>query len=286
MNEQALIVRDDSKLSVAFAPSALALRSSALENSALVARVHNGDSQTRAVSAQKELSSILNLVEKARKAAKEPLLEFSRRIDDAAKGFVADLKDEQLRLAELVGDYQQLEQARVRAAEQARLAEARKLEEERRAAEQAALREADIQRRKLEAEAAELARAQADAKNAEDRARCEAARLELEKQQALALAQSHEQLDAINEAHDRAVADLPVAAPVRAEGQRVREEWAITVSDIWLLAKAHPTCVKIEPRLSEIKSLLDAGVKVAGVTATREIKAGVTGGRVRPAIDV
>ena len=131
MNEQALIVRDDSQLSVAFTPGALALRSSALEHSALVARVHDGDSQVRAVSAQKEISSVLHATEKARKAAKEPLLEFSRRIDDAAKDFVADLKDEQLRVASLVADYQQLEQARVRAAELARLAEARKLEEER-----------------------------------------------------------------------------------------------------------------------------------------------------------
>ena len=56
----------------------------------------------------------------------------------------------------------------------------------------------------------------------------------------------------------------------------------------WLKAAdvAHPVCVKIEPRLSEIKNLLDAGVKVSGVTAKREIKAGVTSGKVRPAIDV
>lgn len=145
MNDHALIVRDDAQLTVTFTANALALRGSALEKSALVARVHDPDSQAKAVEAQKELSNAINLTERARKAAKEPVLEFGRRIDDAAKAFVADLKAEQLRVASLVGDYQQLEQARVRAAEQARLAEAAKLEAERRAAELAAFREAELQ---------------------------------------------------------------------------------------------------------------------------------------------
>ncbi len=83
------------------------------------------------------------------------------------------------------------------------------------------------------------------------------------------------------------IAALPVAAPIRAEGQRVREEWNVTVTDIWMLARVHPGCVKIEPRLSEIKELLDAGVKVAGILAKKEIKAGVTGaGRGMRAIEV
>jgi len=47
------------------------------------------------------------------------------------------------------------------------------------------------------------------------------------------------------------------------------------VTDVWLLAKSHPGCVKIEPRISEIKSLLNNGVKVAGVNAVRIQKSGV-----------
>ncbi len=284
--QQSVIIRDDARLAVAFSQEALALKERALEVGALIGRVTDAMEQTAAVEAQTELQKILSLAEKARKAVKAPVIDYGRKIDAATESFTDDLRAEMLRISRLVADYQQLEAARVRAAELARLAEARKLEEDRRAAEQAAFREAEIQRSKLEAEATVLARALAEAKNAEDRTRCEAARLELERQQALALAASHEQLDAINDAHCRAVADLPVAAPVRAEGQRVREEWAIVVTDIWLLAKAHPICVKIEPRLSEIKSLLEAGVKVSGVTAKREIKAGVTASRPRPAIDV
>jgi hypothetical protein len=286
MSDQAVIIRDDARLAVSFSQEALALKERALEVGALIGRVTDAMEQNAAVAAQTELQKILALAEKARKAVKAPIIDYGRKIDAAAEKFTDELKAEMLRISRLVADYQQLEAARVRAAEQARLAEAAKLEAERRAAELAAFREAELQKQRLDAEAAELARNQAEAKNAEDRARCEVARLELERQQALAQAASHEQLDRINEQHAQAVADLPVAAPVRAEGQRVREEWAITVTDIWLLAKAHPVCVKIEPRLSEIKQLLDAGVKVAGVTAKREIKAGVTGGRLRPAIDV
>lgn len=54
-----------------------------------------------------------------------------------------------------------------------------------------------------------------------------------------------------------------------------RHDWEVTVTDVWLLAKSHPGCVKIEPRISEIKSLLNNGVKVAGVNAVRIQKSGV-----------
>lgn len=282
---QALIVRDDARLACSFTEQALALKDAALEKSALIARVNDAATQANAVEAQQDIANLLNQAEKARKAAKEPVLEFGRRIDAAAKSFVSDLKGEEIRIATLVGDFQKLEEARVRAAELARIAEQRKLEEERRAAEQKALREAEILREKLDAEAAELARKRRESESAEDAARVKAAELELQRQRALAEAQSHEELDRIQEQHAQAIADLPVTAPIRVDGQRIRKEWLITVVDIWLLAKSHPTCVKIEPRLSEIKTLLDAGVKVAGVNAMRETRAGVTVNS-RPAIDV
>jgi hypothetical protein len=47
------------------------------------------------------------------------------------------------------------------------------------------------------------------------------------------------------------------------------------VSDIWTLARAHPGCVEIKPRLFEIRQLLDAGAKVAGVTANKITKVSV-----------
>jgi hypothetical protein len=57
--------------------------------------------------------------------------------------------------------------------------------------------------------------------------------------------------------------------PPKPSGQLVREMWDIQVRDIWLLARMHPTCVKIEPRILQIRELLDAGMEVAGVEAKK-----------------
>ena len=102
--------------------------------------------------------------------------------------------------------------------------------------------------------------------------------LERDRQKALSECTSHEKLDAINEEFDirtREEARAPVA-PVRAQGQIAKEDWEFEVRDVWALARAHPNCVKPpEVRRLEVKSLLDAGVKVVGVRAWREIRSSV-----------
>jgi hypothetical protein len=129
----ALIVRDDASLTVSFTAAAEELKLKALESAALVGRVSNADEQEAAVNAQKALAEILSVAEKARKACKEPVLEFGRRIDGAAHSFLAELKSEQMRLAKLVGDFQQLELAKVRAAQVAENERLAELERERHA---------------------------------------------------------------------------------------------------------------------------------------------------------
>lgn len=226
--DTALMVRDDARMAVQFTPAAIELRDNALATSALVGKVTNADEQVIAVGAQALLHSVTSAVEKARKECKEPAIEFGRRIDGAAKKFVAEIKDEETRIAALVGSFQQLEQARVRAEEAAR-------------------------NEKLLA-------------------------LEREKAQAMAKATSHEAMDAIAEHYNAKAADIPVAAPARVEGQRVVQDWEIVVTDAWLLARAHPACVEIVPRILEIKNLLKAGVKPAGVQATPISRSSVRGG--------
>jgi hypothetical protein len=236
MNEQALITRDDARLSASFTPAALALRNAALEVAALIGRVNDAETQEQAVQVQAEITRLLGHAEKARKACKEPVLEFGRRIDDAAKAFVSELKSEQLRLATLVGDFQQVELARVRAENQARNTALTQLEREK---------------------AAEISKAV-----------------------------THEEIDAIQARFNAQAESMPLAQPIKAQGQKVSEVWEIQVTDIWLLARAHPGCVSIEPRVSEIKGLLDAGVKVAGVTAKRVIKSSTTAARQPADIEV
>jgi len=289
VSDQALILRDDSRLTITFKPAALEMRDRALELAALVGKVTDAASQEAAVAAQKEINNTLKLIEKARQACKAPILDFGRAIDDSASRFVVELKAEELRVAVMVGDFQALERAKAAAAEQLRQAEARRAEEERRQAELAAIRAAEAEKAKLEAAEREVARLAAAASSKREQEILAQQRAEIERQKAAAQAKSHDELDRIQAQHSDAMAALsaaPTYQPVKASGQRVREEWSITVTDIWLLARAHPGCVKIEPRLAEIKSLLDAGAKVAGVTATRETRSGVSAGRARLPIEV
>lgn len=223
----AIIVRDDVGLKVWFGAEAQQQKDIALEKAAIIGKVTNADDQREAVEAQKALAELLSVVEKARKEAKEPILNFGRLIDFTAQKFTEDLKAEQLRIARLVGDFQALEQRRIWAAQQA--------ENER------------------------------------------LAQLEREKAAELAKAASLEEVNKVQEVfNNRAQAEaVPIPQATRTEGQRVTQEWVIEITDPWLLARSHPTCVKIEPLKSEIKELLNAGVQVKGVRATKETKAGV-----------
>jgi hypothetical protein len=101
--------------------------------------------------------------------------------------------------------------------------------------------------------------------------------LSRERDEKLSKAQSVAEIEAIEAEYRQVIADsAPPVPPVpKAAGQVVAEQWNVQIVDIWLLARAHPSCVKIEPRLTEIKALLNAGIKVAGVTAQKETKSTV-----------
>ena len=227
MNTEALILRDDSAGTIVWTETANTLKASALELSGIIGKVGDADENSQAVTAQIEIRRILKLVETARAEAKRPLIDLGKAIEDGARNFIHDLKQEEFRLARLVGDYQQVLQAQQRAAAQVEADRLKGIE---------------------------------DARQAE-----------------LAKCQSHEQLDAVNARHDEIARQAEPTAPivVRAEGQRVEEVWQFEVNDVWALARAHPGMVKIEPRASEIKAALKAGVKIAGVRGWRETKATV-----------
>jgi len=100
--------------------------------------------------------------------------------------------------------------------------------------------------------------------------------IERRKQEQLAQAQTIEEIDDIQErAGEEARAAAAPLQSVRAEGQVVREDWEITITDIWALAKASPACVNMEPRLIHIKALLNGGVKLPGVEAKKIINSTV-----------
>jgi hypothetical protein len=117
-------------MAVSFSAEAEAIKVAALAVGALVGKVTNAAEQAEAVTAQMEIQKVLAVAEKARKACKAPVLEFGKKIDAAAERFTDDLKTEMTRIAVMVGSFQQLEQMKVRAAEQARNAELSRLERE------------------------------------------------------------------------------------------------------------------------------------------------------------
>lgn len=321
---QALITRADDALSISFTEAAIALKNDALEKAAMIAKVGNADEQSAAVEAQQAVAGIVSLVEKARVACKAPVLDFGRKIDAEAAKFTVEIKEEQLRLAKLVGDFVQLEQAKAAAAECARRLEEEKIEREkqeailkaareaaerervlREAAERQLREEQDRQRKADEAnmlarkaaqeatnakqrKEAESRRVALEAESEKARVEAERRRIELESAHARSIAQSHDELDAISDKFAGQARDLPPAniAPARATGQRVTEDWEIIVHDIDLLARHHRNCVDITARISEIKLLLKGGMTPKGVTAKPIIKAGVTTGRARAAIEI
>ena len=263
-NTETLIVRDDARLSITFTEQAVALREAALEKAALVGKVSNADEQQAAVDAQVEIARVLKLVETARKTTKAPVLDFGAQIDRAAREFVeADLKPEANRLAQLIGDFQAVEAARVRAAEAAKRLEEERIAREAREAEQQALR----------------LKAEADARIAA--AKNEAERIELQRLAAIQEAQTHADLDRIEAERAAQVKalDQEAIAPAKAAGQAVRSDWEVEVYDVHALYRSHPNCVKLEPLVGEIKSLLNAGVDVKGVRGKRVLKSEVRLGR-------
>jgi hypothetical protein len=125
MNNTALILRDDQAGTIVWTETANALKATALELSGIIGKVGNDYENSQAVTAQIEIRRILKLVEAARAEAKRPLIDLGKTIEVASKAFIADLKDEEFRLARLVGDYQQVLQAQSRAAQ---IVEAKRLQ--------------------------------------------------------------------------------------------------------------------------------------------------------------
>lgn len=227
-DSQALVLTDHAIRRFGYTETALVRKHFALAGAEIVKSIETANDQQLAVTVQKVLAELINQAKEEVKAAKAPAKSFIAFIDDVSGKFLSELEHERDRLTRLVGDFQALEEARVRAEKQ-------------------------IQNDKLLA-------------------------LERERAAEIALAKSHDELDSIQAKYAEKAALEANSAPaqaIREPGQIVRQDWEILISDIHLLYRAHPVCVKLTALTGEIKSLLDAGVKVAGVTATKITKAGV-----------
>lgn len=262
MHNQSMIVRQDAALTFTFTPDALALAEAALNCGALIGRVTNADQNTKAVEAQKELKRVMQLFERERKAAKEPLLEAGRALDRAVAEQVSELEKEFGRISESVADFQRAEARRIAEEERLQREELARIERE---------KQAELQRIADEAakKQAELDRLAAEAKSVEEQKRLAEAKVAAEKAAAQQAASVQEAAAAKVYVESR-----PITA-TRENGQIVKTDWEIIVTNPYELAKFHPDCVNITPRLGEIKAHLNAGLTIKGIKAVKVTKASV-----------
>ena len=258
-------------------PEAIEAINSALAKSALVPdEIDTELEQAQAVNAQRDIASLLKEIEKARVAAKQPALDFGRLVDARAKELIKELEPEQMRIAKAVGNYQQRELEKVREAQRKADAERAEIERKQREAKAAELKRVwEEEQKRL----AEIRKAELEANAEKVRAMREAAEAARKK------AEEESKIRAERAAQELAQVKV-VEAPVKAEGQSVRKEIRIEITDIWTLAKMHPGLVKIEPRNAEIKEMIRLGHKVAGVRSWEETISSVRVGKQQQVLEV
>jgi len=102
------------------------------------------------------------------------------------------------------------------------------------------------------------------------------AELERQKNAAVAAAKTPEEAEAITQQYSsQAYAESRPVPTTRGKGQRLTEDWEVTITNLHELARVFPHCVTITPKMGEIKALLDQGVQVVGVKAEKKLVAGV-----------
>lgn len=262
---------------------ALSFRDDALGLSALIGKVENEAQNAEAVKAQQALKRVSLDFEAARKAMKQPYIEKGRDIDRIIATELLDVDKELGRLSNLVTEFalaerrrvaeeaaaQARELARIEAEKQAELKriadEQARVEREAREAREAAERAAKEATNKAQREAAAKAFAEAEAKRKESEAAAALAAATKAQVEEIAAAKTYAE-------------GKPIQAS-REVGQVLKTDWEITVVNPYELAKYHPDCVTVTPKMGEIKSALNEGREIKGIKATKKMVASVRTGR-------
>lgn len=152
----ALILRNDAALTAEMTARAVALRDALLEKTAGIGVIKTPVHNANAAEIHKEIANFKRDVETARCAAKEQIIDYGRRIDQAAKDLLAPVLDEESRITAELGNYHTVELARKRAEEAKERKEQAEIEKRRQ--EQLALAATHDERDKVNARADEEAK--------------------------------------------------------------------------------------------------------------------------------
>lgn len=243
-------------------PRLAELRDAALERSALIGAVTDDASNAAATAVMQDLKGLLSTIEKTRKAAKEPVLDLGRQIDEVARRESEDIKAELERVNRAAADYQTAQMERVRAQERARAEEAARIERER----QEAMQRIEQERLAAEAEARQKAEKElAAAKSTEEKVAADK-RAREQQERIRAEAEAKAQAEADRRKQEELM--LPPVTSSRAPGQSVKAVWRWEVTDVWALVRTNPGLVEVTPRKAEINAAIDA---IAGTTDKPQI---------------
>lgn len=248
-----IIIIESSTFAAELQPAAYMIKASILENSAIIKAVENDFAQQIAVDSLKEIKAVTKSVEAARKSAKQPSLDFGKKIDCMAKEFCEELESEYARISKLASTYEEQKRKALEEAERLRQIEIRKLEDARLALEAAQLKEKQKAIQDAINAKSEKEKAEADIKLREmaDKAKVEREALEAKQK------------------------DLAAPKANKIEGSRTQDRYVFKVVDIHRLYAHDRNLVRIEENTSEINKLIASGVReLPGLLIEREIKVG------------
>lgn len=236
---------------LSIAPDAISAKAELIQSASAIVTVTSAGESDSAREQVKLLAAMRNLVEKSRKAVKDPVLKVGKDIDAKASEFVAEIETEEKRLTGLIGSFAQ-EQEKIRR-EEARKAEAARLEAQRLEEEKARL-----ERERIAAE--EKARKEAEGKTGLEALQAEAS-AEEERQR------REEEDRKLQEASDAAKAaqQTSIAALVESGPKGVSMVLDFEVLDAAAFFKAYPDLCKIEVKRAETLARLKATKEQKGI---------------------
>ncbi len=258
---------------VTLADTVLEDKRNALTVAILVTAVTTSAENLVAVKARQELSAVAKSVEDARVKCKAPVLELGKRIDQAAKDFLAQIESEADRLKKLCDTFSAAELKRQREAEAARQAEEQRLQRVREAEEKRIREEAEARQKKIDADAKAAADLAAKATTADDKEDAEWEALRIKGEQEAADRATAEATAKANQSAVTATAALPSYVAKSTKGQAVTEDWVIDEIDNMALLLCRPDLVRtVEFDKVKLKAALHlANGILPGVKAHKEV---------------
>jgi len=220
---------------VSICSSAYEAKRAALTAAGKIREITDFNSLDAAAKALGQVKGLIDVVEASRKLVKEPILKAGKQIDELAKSYSADLKEEAERLSAITGAYQEAEKRKTERIRQEAIEKERQLLEE--------LNAYQAERIQKGGEGYEIA-ADLDAMQGMTADKIAETRIKL----------------------SNAIGPKPA-------GLSARENWKFEVTNIQTLYRSHPELCVISPNNAAINAVIKNNQNLPGLRIWRETKA-------------